>query len=264
MSYLVQSKINQNRTKVKTYIERGGNIFMAQSENRDWSVFYKVGAASALIVVLVYVIEIVVVVTYGLPPTSTQGWFDLYQNNRLVGLLQSFALDIIAVSFHVPLYLALYFLLKQTRKAYLALVLAVVFALIGLAVYFASNITFSMLYLSDQFASATSEAQKAQIFTSGQTMLAVYNGTGPFIAFLYNAVAGILVSVAMLHSQVFAKGVAIAGIVGNALELGLPPSLNPAFFMQIDPILIGVGGVILIFWYSAIAVKLTKSSRLTW
>ena len=138
------------------------------------------------------------------------------------------------------------------------LILSAVFAFIGLAVYFASNITFSMLYLSDQFAMATTEAQKSQILTSGQTLMAVYNGTGPFVAYFLNAVAGILVSIAMLQSGLFARTIAILGIVGNALELGLPPSIDPAFFLRIDPILIGIGGVLLIIWYAALAMKLWR------
>ena len=227
-------------------------------ESRDWSGLYKIGAGSAIIIVLVYLIELVVVVRYGLPPGTVEGWFSLFQSNRLVGLIQSFALDVIAVSLHAPLYIALFFLLRQSKKGYATLILAAIFAFIGLAVYFASNITFSMLYLSDQFASAATEAQKSQILISGQTLLAIYNGTGPFIAFLFNAVAGILVSVVMLQSHVFARTIAIAGIVGNALELGLPPSIDPPFFLQIDPILIGLGGVILIFWYIAIAVKFCR------
>ncbi len=152
---------------------------MSNDENRDWIGLYRIGAVSALIIVLVYLIELVVVVVYGLPPSTAEGWFALLQRNRLVGLIQSFAMDIIAVSFHAPLYIALFFLLRQTKKVYSTLILAVVFAFIGIAVYFASNITFSMLYLSDQFASATTEAQKSQILTSGQTLLAVFNGTGP-------------------------------------------------------------------------------------
>jgi hypothetical protein len=56
----------------------------------------------------------------------------------------------------------------------------------------------------------------------------------------------------MLQSRLFARAIAIAG---NALEPGLPPSIDPAFFMQIDPLLIGSGGVILVCWYIAIAVK---------
>lgn len=126
-------------------------------------------------------------------------------------------------------------------------------ALIIVIIFF---ITFSMLYLSDQYSAAAAPEQKAQLLVSGQTLLAIYNGTGPFVAYLFYAVSGILVSVVMLQTRRFAAWVAIAGIIGNVLELGLPPALNPPFFMTIDPFLIGIGGIILLFWYVAIAVKL--------
>lgn len=230
-------------------------------ENQDWRGFYRIGAISAAIIVLIYIIELVVILSFGLPPTSVANWFAVLQRNRLVGLIQTLALDLIAVAFHAPLYLALFFFLRDSRKLSTTLLVSVLFALIGIAVYFASNVTFSMLYLSDQFASAATEAQKAQILNSAQTFLAIYNGTGPFVAYFLYAIAGILVSIVMLRGHLFARWIAIAGIVGNALELGLPPSIDPAFFLQIDPILIGIGGVILIVWYIAIAVKLFGISQ---
>ncbi len=228
---------------------------MNNSENKSWTGLYTIAAISASAIVLVFVIEMVVILSYGLPPTNVEGWFGVLQNNRSIGLIQTFALDLIAVAFHAPLYLGLFFYIRQTQKLSSILNLAVVFAMIGIAIYFSSNITFSMLYLSDQFASASSEAQKSQILASGQTFLAVFNGTGPFVAYFLYAVAGILVSIVMIQSRLIARSVAIAGIIGNTLELGLPPSIDPPWFLQIDPILIAIGGVILIFWYIAIAVK---------
>ncbi len=233
---------------------------MDHNENRDWTGLYKLGALAAIIIVLVFLIELLAVVFYGLPPSTVEGWFALLQKDRLVGLIESFALDLIAVAFHVPLYLALFVLLRQT-KSYSTLILSVIFAFIGIAVYYSSNITFSMLYLSDQFASATTEIQRAQILTSGQTLLASFNGgTGPFVGYFLYAVSGILISIIMLLSNEFPKAVAVAGIVGNVLELGLPPSIEPALFLQIDPLLIGIGGFILLFWYAAIAVKFYRIS----
>ena len=233
---------------------------MNNNDNRPWAGIYKIGAISAASIVLVYLIELVIIVVYGLPPSTAEGWFGVLQKDRLIGLIQTFALDLLAETAHVTLLVALFFLLNQTKKLTGTLVLSCAFALIGFAVYFATNITFSMLSLSDQFAAA-SESQKSQLLTSGQTLLAVYNGSGPFVAFFLLALSGILISVVMLRSQVFAKWVAILGIVGYTLELGLPPSIDPAWFLQIDPILIGIGGVILIVWYIAIAVKLIEMSK---
>ena len=234
---------------------------MDNHQNRVWAGLYRIGAVSAAAIVLIYIIEMVVILVFGLPPSTVQGWFGALQKDRMIGLIQTFALDLVAETFHASLVVALFILLGQTRKMWGTLILSSVFALIGFAVYFATNITFSMLYLSDQFASVTLETQKSQILTSGQTLLSVYNGSGPFVAFFLLALSGILVSIVMLRSQVFAKWVAILGIVGFTLELGLPPAIDPPWFIQIDPLLIGIGGVILIVWYIAIAVKLYKISR---
>jgi hypothetical protein len=225
---------------------------------------FRMGGISAIIIVLVFFLEMVVVVKNGFPPTNIQDWFSLFQSNRLVGILESFALDIIAVAFHAPLYLALYFLLRKSGKGYSTLVIAVVFALIGMAVYFATNISFSLLYLSDQYSLATTEAQRLSILSAGNTLLALFNGTGPFAAYALYAIAGILISIVMLKSGVFNKTTAIIGIIGNALELGLPPSIDPAFFLIIDPVLIGIGGVFLIVWYCLISVKLFQQSGIVY
>ena len=156
----------------------------------------------------------------------------------------------------MPLYLALYFFLREARKAQTVLVTAVVLSLVGIAIYFSSNVTFSMLYLSDLYSSAASDLSRSQILASGQSMLAIYNGTGAFAASFLYALSGLLASVAMLSSGMFRKSVGIAGIVGNALELGLPPSITPAAVLKLAPLLIGGGGVIMLFWYSGIAVRL--------
>lgn len=221
---------------------------------------YRAGAVSAVVIVIVFLIEMVVILAFGLPASTAEAWFAVLQRNRFVGLIQTLGLDLVAVAFHAPLYLALFFFLRQVKKHSAALLLSLVFSLIGISVYFASNVTFSMLYLSDQFSAAATEIQKAQILTSGQTMMAIYNGTGPFVAFLLYAVAGILVSIVMLRGGLFAPWIGILGMIGNILELGLPPALDPAFFLRIDPILIGVGGAVLLVWYVAIAVKLFRVS----
>ncbi len=235
---------------------------MESDETRAHVGLWKLGAVSSLLIIVIYLIEIVVVAFRGLPPTTVEGWFSTLHENRFLGLLQSFALDVIAVGLHAPLYIALYFFLRSTTKAYDALVISVALSLIGIAVYYASNVTFSMLDLSDQFTSATSDAERVRILSSGRTLLAVFNGTGPFAAYLLYAVAGILVSVVMLSSGLFPRIAAIAGIMGNALELGLPPPIAPRAFLAMDPVLIGVGGVILLFWYAYITVRFLQASRL--
>jgi len=237
---------------------------MEQIELDRHSSFQKMGAISAIIILLVFAVELIIVAIHGLPPVfgSAEDWLKALQRNRMLGLAQTFALDIVAVSFHAPLYVALFFYLRSFQKDYPTLILSAVFAFIGMAVYFSSNATFSMLYLSDQLSAATSEAQRVSVIETAKAALAVYwNGTGYDIATNFAGIAGILVSIAMLRSKRFSPAIAIVGIVGNALELGPPAILMPPIYLKIDPLAVAVGGLLLLIWYAAIGVKLWKEPK---
>ena len=133
------------------------------NEKHNYNGIFLAGAISAFVIVFVFLIEMIVVIAKGFPPIRLIDWFSIFHNDRYIGLLRTFALDIIAVSLHVPFYLALYFILKETEKSYGMLVISFIFALIGVAVYLSTNTTFSMLFLSDQFYSTSSEIEKTKI-----------------------------------------------------------------------------------------------------
>jgi hypothetical protein len=222
---------------------------------------FRVGAFCACAIVLIYLFEIILVIVKGFPPSTMAEWLGILQASRSVGILRTFAPDIIAIALKAPLYIALFFLLRKAERGYPSLVISVALAFIGMAVYFATNVTFSMLSVSDQLASVTSEAQKSQLLAAGQALMSIYNGTGPFVAFAFFSIAGILLSIVMLHSGMFGRTAAILGIAGNALELGLPPAIDPPFFLKVDPVLIAVGGVLIIAWYLFIIIRLIQRAR---
>jgi hypothetical protein len=234
---------------------------MEQIDVDQQSRFRKIGSISAIVILIVFAAELVVVAIHGLPPVfgSAEDWLKALQRDRLLGLAQTFGLDIVAVIFHAPLYVALVFFLRSYRKGYPTLILSAAFAFIGMAVYFSSNATFSMLYLSDQLSAATNDAQRASVIESAKTAMAVYwNGTGYDIATNFAGIAGILVSIVMLRSKIFSRATAIIGIAGNALELGPPAILMPPIYLKIDPIAVAIGGLLLLFWYMAIGIKLWR------
>ncbi len=213
---------------------------------------YRFGGIAALIIVLIYLIEMVVVITKGIPPKTVDAIFALFQANRYLGLLQLFVLDIIAVFLHAPIFMALCFALRKVDRSLISLLFALIFAFIGMAVYFASNTVFSMLYFSDQFANAVSELQRVQISTSAQSMMSsfIFNSTGTFMAFNLYALAGLLVSLIMLRSAEFSKLTAWSGILGNAIQFAPPLGIGPAvYFKFISPGQIAVGGIFLMVWY---------------
>jgi hypothetical protein len=93
--------------------------------------------------------------------------------------------------------------------------------LVGIAAYYASNTSFNMLALSQQYAAATSEAQKASLQAAGQAMLAIYTGTAFQVNYILGAVAFIIISAVMLRGGIFSRATAYLGILANALALGL-------------------------------------------
>lgn len=241
--------------------EKSSDIFRNIQESR--SEIYKIGAGSALIILIVYLIDLGVVASKGLPPKTVPELFDLFQQNRLVGLLQAFSLDIIAATLHVPVFIALFFSLLKIKKSFAFLLMSVVFSFVGIAVYFSYNSVFSMVYLSDQYAIASDAVTKQQLLSAGHTFLSSFNanGTGSFMAFTLYGIAGILISIVMMKSPDYGRSIGAVGIAGNVLQLGPPTGLYPDIWGKIDPLLIGIGGLFLLVWYGMIFIKLLALAK---
>lgn len=103
--------------------------------------------------------------------------------------------------------------------------IALTFGLLGIAAYFASNTAFEMLSLSNQYTAATTDAQRSQLLASGQTMLALYQGTAFNMYYVFNTVATLIISVVMLRSTLFSKVTASVGLVTGVLMI-IPSSVG--------------------------------------
>ena len=96
--------------------------------------------------------------------------------------------------------------------------MAVAFALVGAVVYAVTNSAFPMLTLSNQYASATTDAQRSVLLAAGQAALAsgynpgaLYQSAGFYLSLMFMALATLIMSVVMLRSN-FGK---ITGYVGD-------------------------------------------------
>jgi hypothetical protein len=119
-------------------------------ESDIWKNLFRIGGAAALIIGIFYVIEIILVATTGVPPSTVAAWFALLQNNRALGLFDLFPLDIVSVVLSIPVFLALYIALRRTSQTWMLIATALAF--VSLADYFATNTALSMLSLSNQYA----------------------------------------------------------------------------------------------------------------
>jgi hypothetical protein len=240
------------------------------SLNQGWATLYRIGAAAALIAVILFRrnfgTELVTFRGFGLfdvpevLPSTALGWFTLLQENRLIGLLLLDVVDLINYALLGLIFLALCGALRRASKS--ATVIAVVTGLMGIAIYFASNQALSILSLSHQYATATTEAQRTMLLAAGEALLAMHNpgaihqGTGIYLGLLLVTIAALVFSVIMLRSSVFGRATALVGIVATVSQLGYFVALPLAFAVVALPFV--VSAPFRLTWYVLIAVKLFR------
>ena len=86
---------------------------------------------------------------------------------------------------YVPIYTdlsALYTILKETNKA--NVLIAICFALVGIAIYLATNAALSMIYLSNQYTTATTDAQRTVYETVAQMLFTIAQENGSIIGWV--------------------------------------------------------------------------------
>lgn len=237
-----------------------------------WKNLYIIGGVAALIAGILFrrniAAEIGIFVNHTSPATVND-WFALLQNNRYLGLIYLNIFDVVNYALLALMFLALYAALKQFSRS--SMTVATAFAFLGIAVYFASNTAFSMLSLSDQYAAATTEAQRTLLLASGQAMLAVnrfslgaHPGSAGLMSLLLIAGAGMIASVVMIRSSLFKRAAGYVGILACALDLAycLVYIFAPANAELLAVLFIPAAGLFLMVWHIMVGWKLCRLGRL--
>ena len=185
-----------------------------------WKSLYKAGGWAALTLGALFIIETTIYIASAAPSLADAGaWLELFQSNRLLGLLNFGFLEFYGLLLFVPVFLALYVALRRTSEGYAAI--GATLGFIGVAANFATSKLFALLALSDLYAAATG-AQRAQFVTMAQAALAqaAQGGiAGAVEGGVPLAVGGLVLSVIMLRSASFGKVTGYVGILANAIGL---------------------------------------------
>lgn len=219
---------------------------------------YRLGAATALLIVITALIEILLTFLPGGYASSDTviDWFTLLHTNSFLGLRNLGLLNIIMTLLGIPMFFALYMVHRNGHP--LSAPLAWILSLIGVAVFYATNRAFSMLDLSHQYALATTDAQRSLLAAAGQALLSVGQShtPGTFLGFFFSEMAGILMSVVMLRGRIFHKAAAYCGMLGFGLLFifEVCSSFVPAFSDIVLIFAMG-GGLLTMAWYLLIAGK---------
>jgi len=232
-----------------------------ESTTSAWRGLYKVGGAAALIAGLIFRRNFgaeVSLFSSQAPPSTIGDWFSLLHQNRLLGLTYLAVFDIVDYALLVLMFLALYVALRRTNPS--AMLIATTLGIAGTAVYFASNNIFSMLFLSEQYAAATTETQRSMLLAAGQAVLAlnnpgaVFEGTGIYMSFLLLAAAGLIISSTMLQSNLFNRVTAWIGILASGLDLTY--CLTFAIVPALTVFLMSAAGLFFMLWHILVGLRL--------
>lgn len=222
---------------------------------------YKLGSAAAGIVVALTLAEIVGFIFFP-QPSTVEGWFLLFQRSKLVGLLDFWGLEVPMYVMFVPVFLALYVVLREADPGWMAI--ATTFVLLGVGIFLATNNPFTMLSLSSRYAAATTEAQRSALLAAGEAVLANtgQRAVGGFnVGLFLVSVAGLIVSATMLRSDAFSRATAYVGIGAYALSLAdyvrqVLTSSPIAALLVVLP-----GALLLVIWFVMVGRRLYRLGR---
>jgi hypothetical protein len=176
----------------------------------------RMGAWAAIAIIALVPVQLVVYVVAP-PPDSVIDWYELFDRNRLVALVDFdlvLLLDFLLAGF---VFFALWERMRGASPAATGAML--VFELIAIATYIASNPAIEMMSLADLYAAATTDVRREQLVAAGEAAMASWTGTAFVASYILSAVATIVGSVVMLRTRTFSRTLGVVGLVYGVLNL---------------------------------------------
>ena len=228
------------------------------STGSSYQSLYKIGGVAALIAAVLILGEVVFLAIFP-PPETISEWLILFQSNRIVGFLDFWGLEVLMYVMFILVFLAHYNVLRKANPSLMVIALAL--ALLGIGIFLVTNNPFSMLSLSNQYATATTEQQRSTLLAAGQALLTNTNqrAIGGFnLGFFLVSVAGLLISSVMLQGNSFSRSTAIVGILAHSLSLAdyLRQALTSSVIITLLVIL--PNSLLLVIWYVLVGRRLYK------
>jgi hypothetical protein len=219
----------------------------------------KAGGIASLVFIIYSLITIVILSVVGGPPSTAAEAFSMLETNRILGLLRMDLLTVIFIPLYYLIFLGIFLALNGKQNLWSIIALLSVF--VGVTLFLATPSVFSMLNLSDKYATTTSETQQNQFIAAGEAILAsdMWHGTGAIFGGILIQFGALVFSILMLPGNVFNKLTAYVGIITHGLDFA------HFFFLFLIPpvgvILLAVAGTLYLLWFSLIGVRLIQIGR---
>jgi hypothetical protein len=225
----------------------------------DWDRLSRLGGIVAWLQFVSLVVMMIIMPLLGGPPESIEVTYAMLQEGGLAGILRLDLTTIILLALFPVLTVGLYAALRRGRQAYA--LLGVVLILTGTLLSLANESAFSMIYLSDLHAAATTVAQQERVIAAGEAVLAgnMWNSSAGFLAGIFMQGGFVFISLVMLGSEEFSKVTAYSGILSNGLDLiHVPLAL---FAPGLAATILGIGGIFYLIWFPLLGRDLYRVGR---
>jgi F0F1-type ATP synthase assembly protein I len=216
-----------------------------------WRALYRAAGAIALAITALIPIQIAVFMANPFPETAA-GWLTLFQERPFVALINT---DLLLVAANVGLVViaaALYVALRRTAPSLMAA--ATGLWVVALGLFIAANPAIEMLAVSERYAEATTDVQRAATLGAGQALLARWEGTSFQVSYVVGQLAGILIGFAMLRNGRFGRTIPWLMIAGNVIGFAY-------YVPSVGLMLSAFSGVVLWTWFALLGPKLLRMAR---
>lgn len=176
------------------------------------------GAVAAIAVVAIIPVQIAIFALRP-PPADVRGFFELFEQSPLLGLLSLDLLYLLNNALMISVYLGLAACLYKANQS--AIITALAVGLVGLATYYASSVAFEMMSLAKSFNGSSNPLLRQQLLAAGEGMLATYKGTAFDVYYILNAITLFIFSWVMLkeRERTFTRTTALWGLASAALMI---------------------------------------------
>jgi hypothetical protein len=235
------------------------NAILPDTNDSVFRSLCKAGGIASLVFIIYSLVTIVILSVFGGPPSTAAEAFAMLETNRILGLLRMDLLTVIFIPLYYLIFLGIFLALNGKKNPWS--IIALLFVFIGVTLFLATPSVFSMLNLSDKYATTTSETRQNQFIAAGEAILAsdMWHGTGAIFGGILIQFGALVFSILMLPGNVFNRLTAYVGIITHGLDFA------HFFFLFFIPtvgvILLAIAGTLYLLWFPLIGVRLIQIGR---
>lgn len=174
-------------------------------------------AAFCSLAMLVLIPTQIIVFSLHRPPSEAKLWFDLFASNWFLGLIEMDLLYLIDNALVALVYLGLYEILKEKHRALMQI--ALLLGYIGIAAYYSSNPAFELWEAQRNYAQASTLIEQQTWLTIAESLILQWRGTAFNSYYILNGICLILISYALIKSDLPRKIGAIGLISGILMSI---------------------------------------------